>query len=557
MRSIDGFSQQSRIPRRPRPTAVGAPKAPVGGLKLPTPQLEADTKNVVNNRTQSGLNSERTFDIGTIPSDIPGRVGRRGKKSDKPKKMGWWARRRARKGKLPWSRRKKIFVGIIAFIVLLGAVLGGYMGWKILHNTAKIFQGNPITGFFTNKELKMDKYGRSNILLYGTSESDKNHPGAELTDSIMLVSIDQKKHNAFLMSVPRDLWIKYDKTCSNGYEGKINAYYLCARDEAVHNGQNTTDAEQTAQTAFRAEVGKVFGMDVQYSVHANLEVLQKSVDALGGIDVNIQSSDPRGILDRNFDWRCRYQCYLVKYANGVHHLDGTQAMYLSQARNDANGFMQYGLPRGNFDREANQRKILIAAKTKASSVGFLANPSKVTKLLDALGTNVRTNITTAEVKTMISVAKDTPGNAVASVSIIDQTPAILTTGGAPDGESIVKPVAGLYDYSSIQSFTSAYLSGNQGLLTEKAPVDVLNATDTPGKAQTEADTLAGQGLTIGRVGNAANASGSVGIKFYDLSNGQKPATKKQLEKVIGSPASGTTLPAGVTSTAPFVVIVGQ
>jgi polyisoprenyl-teichoic acid--peptidoglycan teichoic acid transferase len=518
--------------------------------------VEAPTKDDISKQAQAAMSGDRTFDIGTIPSDIP--TSPRKKRGDKPKKQGWWARRRAKKGKLPWSRRRKIITGIIVLIVLAVAAVGGYVGWKFLHNTGKIFQGNAIAALFSNKELKMDKYGRSNILLYGTSENDPGHPGAELTDSIMLVSIDQKKHQAFLMSVPRDLWVKYNKTCLNGYEGKINAYYLCARDEATNGGQSQDAAEQTAQAAFRSEVGQVFGMDIQYSVHANLEVLQKSIDALGGVDVDVQSTDPRGILDRNFDWRCHYACYLVKYPNGIHHLDGTQAMYLSQARNDANGFMQYGLPRGNFDREANQRKILIAAKSKASSVGFLANPGKVTQLLDALGSNVRTNITTSEVKTMVSVAKDTPGSAVASVSLIDQTPEILTTGSAPDGESIVRPVAGLYSYDALQAFTQAYLSGNQALLTEKAPVDVLNGTDTPGKAQTEADTLAGQGITIGKIGNTpAGATKSAGLKFYDLSAGKKPATKKQLEKVLGVQAATEPLPAGITSNASFVVIVGQ
>jgi len=238
---------------------------------------------------------------------------------------------------------------------------------------------------------------------------------------------------------------------------------------------------------------------------------------------------------------------------GPAHLDGEHAMWLAQARNDAGG---YGLSRSNFDREANQRKIVIAMKEKATSIGFLSNPVKVTNFIESLGNNVHTSIDAAEIKTFIKAAKEIDSKNINSISIIDQEPAILTTGSGPDGSSVVKSVDGLYTYTSIQAFMKKQLMGLGQIMAENAPVDVLNASGTTGVAATQAQKLEDGGLIIGNVANAPTQPGE--YMLYDLSGGKKPATLKKLEQLLGVKApAGTKLPAGITSSAPFVVIVGS
>jgi len=465
------------------------------------------------------------------------------------------AGRRKKKHKF-WPPTKKFWkrFGLASGLVVL--IVAGYFGWKIISNASKIFQGNIFNAVASvvspDKPLKADQLGNTNVLLMGTSESDPGHPGAQLTDSMMIVSFNQTKHTAFLLSIPRDLWVRYASACSVGYEGKINAAYECALNNA--DGANNGDELQAERTV-AGTVGDVFGMDIQYVAHLNLAVVQKAVDAVGGVDITIDSPDPRGILDRNFDWRCNYKCYLVKYPNGPAHLDVYHAMWLAQARNDSGG---YGLPRGNFDRENNQRKILVAVEKKALSVGFLANPLNVTNLLDALGDNVHTTIDSSEIKTFIDVAKAIPPDSIASIDIINDAPSVLTTGAGPDGSSIVRPVAGIYDYSGIATFTKKLLNGGASLLGEGAKVDVLNGSGVSGAAATEADTLEQSGFTIGTVDSAPDSFKSTATyTLYDLSKGGKPNTLAALKKKLGVSTTQTTLPAGVTSTASFVVILGQ
>jgi LCP family protein required for cell wall assembly len=304
--------------------------------------------------------------------------------------------------------------------------------------------------------LRVDRYGNSNVLLLGTSENDPGRGGPLLTDSMMVFSINQTSHQIVLLSIPRDLWVTYRAPCTAGGAGKINAVYECALG-TDHNGLNPEGGdESTAERMTAATVGLVIGMELQYVVHVNLSVVQRVVDAVGGIDITIASPDPRGILDRNFDSRCNYECFLVKYPNGPVHLTGTNAMWLVQARNNAEG---YGLPRNNFDREASQRKVVTALKDRLSRIRFLANPLSVVNLADALGDDVHTTIQADEVKSFVNAFSSTATANIFSIDIQDDAPDVLTTGTGPDGSSIVMPTAGLFDYAALQAFTHELLTG--------------------------------------------------------------------------------------------------
>lgn len=478
--------------------------------------------------------SRKPIDIDLTLDDEKGDGGK-----GKSKKRGFFKRifHRPSRRQVKWM--------IIIFILLL-LVIGGILAYRIFAASSNMFKGNVLTAAFSEeKALKTDQYGRTNLLVFGTSESDPGHPAAQLTDSILMVSVDQKNKTAFMASVPRDLWVKYDEPCTFGYQGKINTVYECASDD----GKN----EDKGQQALSKKVGEVFGVDFQYTVHLNLEVVKQAVDALGGIDITIESTDPRGILDRNFDWRCNYACYLVKYPNGPAHLDGEHAMFLAQARNDSGG---YGLPRSNFDREANQRKIVLGMKDKATSAGFLANPVAVTNFMESLGSNIHTSIDASEIKTFIKVAKELDSKNIQSISLIDESPALLTTGTGPDGSSVVQPVGGLYSYGTVQQFMKKQLQGLGALIAENATVDVLNASGVTGAATDLSTQLSDAGIILGKVDSTTNMKGK--YMLYDLSGGGKPVTLKKLQDTLGlSAPTGTSLPSGVTSTAAFVVIVGQ
>lgn len=460
-----------------------------------------------------------------------------------PKKR-WFGRRRRKNTANSPSNRKKIIKRVILLLFLIGLAMVVYVGAKAFLASGNIFKGNPFD-ILQTQPLKQDENGRSNVLIFGTSEDDPEHPGGQLTDSIMVLSIDQTKKNAYMVSVPRDLYVKYGDTCPEGYQGKINSMYACY--------SNDGEDEAAGAAALQQKVGEVFGLKIQYYAHLNYTVVKDSVDAVGGVDVTIESNPKgEGILDRNFDWKCGYKCYYVKYDDGqVAHLDGEHALALARARGAAGG---YGLAAANFDREKNQQKILKALREKAVGAGTLTNVGKVTGLIDALGNNLRTNFETKEIRTLMSLGTDVPSEKITSLNLVDTDNPLMTTGNA-GGASIVRPVAGLFDYTDLQRFINKQLTSNE-VTKEAAGVVVLNGSSVAGVGQKEADLLEAKGFTIAAVDNAP--AGSYGdVEIYQIGEG-KPATKAELKKLFGVTTIKTSNPpVAVAEGTNFVVVFGK
>ncbi len=436
---------------------------------------------------------------------------------------------------------KRLLIGLIVVFVLVG----GYIGIKALLAGTSVFNGN-LFDVFSSRPLKKDEFGRSNILLFGTSEDSVAHQengAGGLTDSIMIVSVDQEKKNAVMFSVPRDLWVDYGRDCIAGYSGKINSLYECAKD-------GTSD--QAGADALKDKVGEIFDIDIQYTAKVNYSALKDAVNAVGGITVAIDSEDPRGIFDPNFDWQCNRRCNMVKWPNGPADLDGEHALALARARNASGG---YGLGGGNFDREQYQQKIIVAIKEKAASAGTLTNPVAVAGLIDSVGKNVVTNFETSEIKTLVEVAAGIDKTNIRSISLVDGTKPLVTTGNV-SGQSIVRPVAGIDDFSDIQDYIHRQFIGSSES-TEASTVEILNGSDYSGVAGKKETELESKGIIVTSIGDTPTQSSFAPIQWYDLSGGSKPETSKKLQASIGKSSSGSSLPTGVYSDADFVIILGN
>ncbi len=538
--SIDGFTL------RRRNIATGTPSAKLDAEVLPvpqqflaqpydqpSPQLDQPTASIDQRPTSSTVGTAGTVaGGGRLAEEIDESL--RQIDDEQPKKP----KRRVKIGKRGIKRL------LIALLVVF-ALIGGYIGVKTLLAGSSVFNGN-LFDVFSNKPLKKDQFGRSNILLFGTSEDSQAHiegGSGGLTDSIMVISLDQEKKNAIMFSIPRDLWVDYGRDCLAGYSGKINALYECAKDGT---------SEQAGANALKEVVGETFGIDIQYTAKVNYGALKDAVNSVGGITVTIDSDDPRGIYDPNFDWQCNFQCKLVKWPNGPAELDGEHALALARARNAAGG---YGLGGGNFDREQYQQKIILAIKEKAVSAGTLANPVAVSGLIDSIGNNVDTNFETSEIKTLVDLTGEINATNIQSISLVDEDKPLVTTGNI-NGQSIVRPVAGVDNFSKIQSFIQQKFAGSVES-TENATVEVLNGTDSSGVASKKEAELESRGIIVTSIGDAPTSSSYGAVQWFDMTGGSKPKTAAKLKDAIGEASSGSTLPTGVQSDADFVIIVGQ
>lgn len=546
--SIDGF-----IPRRPG-SQIGerhfetTSRTPVGRKQL---KSEADLQGAPIGVPRRGKEMTSSAPASNpVRSDIDDSLRELDEPHEQPsKKMSRRDKRRLKKEHR--TRKQKIRRRIIFTIVwLLMATLvavGVFVAYKAISAGGKVLQGN-IFDIVQNQPLKKDENGRSNFLVFGTAEDDEGgkHGGANLTDSIMVVSVDQEKKDAYMLSLPRDLWVSYQmpagEACTVGYQGKLNAQYFCASND----GQD----EKAGAEALGKKVGEITGLDVQYYVHLNFTAVVEAVNAVGGVDVTINSSDPRGILDRNFDWKCGYRCYFVNYRNGEKvHLDGEHALALARARNAAGG---YGVG-DNFGREQNQQMIIKALLEKAVSAGTLTNLGAVTGLIDAMGNNLRTNIETKEVRTLMDFGTKIPGDRIVSLSLVEEGNMLVTTGNY-NGQSIVRPIAGFTEYRDIRAYVDRELSSDP-FVKEEPHLTILNGSGEAGAAQTLADKLTDKGFVIDAVDNAPDGTYQA-IEIYQV-NAKKTATAAKLKELYNTTIKTTAPPVSVTGETDFVIIVGD
>jgi LCP family protein required for cell wall assembly len=343
---------------------------------------------------------------------------------------------------------KRILKRTLITLLVIGLLWGGYVGVKVAINAAKAFDGN-LFGLLQQTKLQGEDTGRVNILLAGNSADDAGHNGGELTDSIMIVSLDVRNNTAFMLSIPRDLWVNIP---GEGYS-KINAAYPDGKADKFSD----TGYPAGGMGLLEKTIENNFNIDLNYYALVNYTAMRDGVNAVGGIDVNIQSTDPRGLYDPSRDWTGPYGTPLVKLTNGVHHLSGQQALNLARARGDTYG--SYGYGTADFTRTQNQRLMLVALKEKATSAGVLANPIKVGQLLDSVGNNVQTDFQTKEVRRLSQIGQKIPSSSIKSVGLSDVNGKnLLTSYRSYNGQSALIPKAGVDDYSQINSYLEQLLA---------------------------------------------------------------------------------------------------
>lgn len=390
--------------------------------------------------------------------------------------------RRHVKRHLTWKRvLKRIVLGIIVIIV----IIAGWLGWKLYRNEAKISKNNnPFHLFSALSSAKLkSQNGRVNVLLAGWDPSD----GDQTTDTIMVVSIDTINHSAFMLSIPRDTWVNIP----GWNHEKINA------SNDVSNF-NMAGYPKGGMGELEYVISKYLGIPIDYYALVNNAAFKDAVNAVGGVDVNIQSPDPRGIFDPNI---AKANNGPLLLSNGWHHLNGQQALNLASARGDpcsCGGRIAYGLPNGDFDRTQHQRQILIALKDKVLSTGVLANPIKISQLLDSIGNNVKTDVQLDDIQSFYSLAGKLSDSNILSLSLNSIFGQTLIENAYINNLDVEVPTAGVDNFSQIQTVINELFSNNP-VVEEYSNVVVLNGGSGLNIAAKQANILVSKGMNVSTI----------------------------------------------------------
>jgi LCP family protein required for cell wall assembly len=461
---------------------------------------------------------------------------------DEPATKGHRHRKKGKQKKHPKLRKFMKRTALMAGILLIS--VAGYLGYKFYHTQKKVLSGGGqapavCDGQVPLNQLKKEGDGRVNILLMGIGGD--GHDGPDLTDTIMVASLDPETDKMDLLSIPRDLWVKIPGDGSR----KINEAYYYGKTYS-----KATDADQKKKDGIKSAdqtVENVLGVKIHYNAVVDFKAFQDIVNALGGVDINITDD----LAVKETLWvEGTSQHYTLNVQPGMQHFDGTRALYFARSRHTS--------ARGDFDRAERQRALIVAIKEKALSAGTFTNPLKVSQLLDSLGDNVYTDFDSGSLKCLYQQISEVPASSIVSTDLVTP-PHDLLASGYVAGLSTLAPKAGLYNYGAIQTYV--HTTFRDGFLAkENAETMVYNATDTAGLATSQANTLKEYGYNVTKVDSLAAPTNPDKTVVVDLSKGKDKYTRNYLEQRYGVTAV-TKLPAGVnitpSQTAKFVIILGN
>jgi LCP family protein required for cell wall assembly len=441
----------------------------------------------------------------------------------RPAKIVKKSRRLRRHGKLMLALR------VLSAATAIFLLTGGFLVWKGYAKFHKVFHGTTTVAALSSKNvapnlLKGEGDGRVNILLLGVG--GPGHDGPDLTDTIVVLSVDPVNNTATMLSVPRDLWVDMPVNYF-GKQQKINAayesgkyHYLGKLDPSNANAAAVEAGFDSVDTTLK----QVLDININYHLLVNFQAFRQAIDTVGGVTVNV----PTPLVDPTMAWENHNSSILAPA--GVQQMDGVKALLYARSRETTS----------DFARAQRQRQILVALKDKVLTAGTLSNPAKIDGLMNAFGDNVYSDLSTQGATRLVSIMKQVSDNKVDSVGLTDQGHVLITTDHV-GSTSVDRPVAGFGNYTAIQQYVRSQMPDGY-IVHEHAGIAVLAPTVTGAAA--DGAMLANYGYTV--TATAATTAAVQQPVLVDRSNGKDPYTLHYLQSHFGVTAVKT-LPAGVTA----------
>jgi len=422
-------------------------------------------------------------------------------------------------------------------------LFGGFLLVKGYMDARNIFKGGSAGAAALQEDvdpslLKGEGDGRINILLLG--KGGLEHTGGDLTDTLLIASIDPIQKEASLLSIPRDLYVE----TPNLGAMKVNAVYATTKQEAI-TGSET--AEQLAKIENRAieSTQKVLeesmGIPIHYYTMVDFEAFRLAINTVGGVNIDVKEQ----LYDQSIAWENNNNPLIA--AEGQQTFDGKRALLYARSR--------YGSERGDFDRGVRQRQIIVGLKEKVLSSGTLSNPLKISQLVQTFGGHAQTNMSIQELTRLYEIAKDIDTSKVVSIGLSDPPNDYVTTDFVA-GQSVVVPRAGLYEYKEIKHFVRNSLKDGF-IRNENASIVLLNGSGREGLATEKAEELRSYGYNVTEVANAPSGNYRQTM-LVDLRGGANRYTERYLEQRFRINAVSNLPDAAIQpGDADFVIILGS
>ncbi len=250
-------------------------------------------------------------------------------------------------------------------------------------------------------EVPKDENGFTNVLLLG--EGDSDHDGVDLTDTIMVASLDPgRTKSAVMLSIPRDTYLLNTEKMG---KGRVNSLYRDYKIALTRKGEVEDRISHEAMTQLGTEIGNLLGMQIHGVVKVNFSGFEQAVDAIGGIDVDV----PYDLVDPEYPGP-NYTYETFSLPKGPQHLDGATALKYARSRHSTS----------DFSRSGRQQQIIAAAAKKVKEDGVIKNVGRLTELLGILAKNVESTFSTRELLGLASLGQKLDTGRMISEQLNDQ-----------------------------------------------------------------------------------------------------------------------------------------
>lgn len=418
----------------------------------------------------------------------------------------------------------------LAIIIFLGIVVFyfGSIGISLISAANDVLPSNISFKDIVSKSNLKQEDGVTNILLLGRDQA------AQLTDTIQVIRVRQDDKKVAMVSIPRDLQVK----SSTGGVQKINSVF----GQGFSKEKDTNKKVEAGAKLAADTVKDVTGVPIHYYITVDFAGLKDIVDALDGVSVDVETSFtdseyPKDYFtkDGKYVKTDGYETFSVKA--GTQKMDGITALRYSRSRHGNNG------EGSDFARAARQQKVIMAIKDKALSVGFLANPVKITNLMDSLGGHIKTNMGLSEIKELANYIKDVKKEGMISKVLSNSSEEGLLV-SVDEGGYYLKPKAG--NFSKVQEFVKNIF--NEANSEANVTIEVYNGSGVGGQGTKFAEILEGLDLEVSKIDT--NSEEIEKTVIYDGTSGSSAFGK--IKKQLNTPKTETTSQANLIK-----VIIGK
>ena len=307
----------------------------------------------------------------------------------------------------------------------------------------------------------------------GLSKEELKQAATEFTpgrrsDTVILVHLSGNRDHVTLVSFTRDAY------------GTIPAHGKTKE----HQGKLNTAFSQGGPALTIQTIERLTNIRLDHYIEVNFAGFQRLVDAVEGVDVCLRKPAKEPLSGINLP-------------AGRQRIRGQQALAFVRQR--------HGLPRGDLDRIERQQQFLGSLLRRATSMGILLNPVKLTRFLDVATDSIQVDqdLGFEEMRKLALAMRNLDPARVAFVTApVDR----LAMRG---GQSVVllDEVAGPALYQSLArdeplAKPPAPLPAKLTVKPSEIRVTVLNGTGVRGQAAEAADDLRTVGFRVGGTGNA-------------------------------------------------------